>query len=238
MARIRSIKPEFWSDDSVIDCSPLARLMFIGTWNFADDAGNLDRSAKQLKTRIFPVDDVDCEPLVEELLTHGLLIEYSVSGKKYLHIPGFADHQIINRPSKPVVPTYQESMRTQGALSEPSVSTHDGGEGRDRRGEDGRERKGSSRARDGDAPSTDPEPDLSGQSSPPEDPSPRNGSGERRNGDFESINAAVSKLLASGACKPGEYSTIAKLAHVSTLQAEISVRQLRDRGQLPAGVAA
>lgn len=86
---------------------------------------------------------------------------------------------------------------------------------------------------------TEPEPeDLSGESSPPEDPTPRNGSAERRNGDFESINEAVSKLLASGACRPGEYSTIAKLAHVSKLQAEIAVRQLRDRGRLPAEVAA
>lgn len=139
MARIRSIKPEFWSDDTVTECSLSARLLFIGTWNFADDAGNLDRSAKQIKTRVFPIDSIDCEPLIQELIEHGLLIEYSVEGKKYLHIPGFADHQLINRPSKPVVPGY---VKPQGVLTEDSVSnvkvglsTHSGGEGR---GEEGR----------------------------------------------------------------------------------------------------
>jgi hypothetical protein len=245
MARIRSIKPEFWSDDSVLDCSPLARLMFIGTWNFADDAGNMDRSAKQLKTRIFPVDDIDCEPLVLELLTHGLLIEYSVSGKKYLHIPGFADHQIINRPSKPVVPTYQESLRTPGALTEGSMSTHDGGEGRGRKGGEGKgiEGRGETRAVDNpgdEAPSRKPGARVfSGESSPPEDPpSRRVDAAARRNGDFEAINDAISKVLAAGVCQPSDTTLLAKMAGVTETQAATSVRQLRDRGRLPTGVAA
>lgn len=134
MARIRTIKPEFWSDDTVTECSLSARLLFIGIWNFADDAGNLDRSHKQIKTRVFPLDNINCEPLILELITHGLLIEYSVSGKKYLHIPGFTKHQLINRPSKPVVPDYEESMRTPGVLTESSVTTHSGREGKGREG--------------------------------------------------------------------------------------------------------
>lgn len=80
--------------------------------------------------------------------------------------------------------------------------------------------------------------DISREGSPPKDPSRhRNGSASRSNGDFEAINEAVSKLLAAGVCKPGDYRDIARLAHVSVLQAEISVRQLRDRGRLPAVAA-
>lgn len=124
MARIRTIKPEFWTDEAITECSLSARLLFIGMWNFADDAGNLDRSAKQLKIRIFPTDKLDCEPLIQELIAHGLLIEYSVSDKKYLHIPGFAEHQVINRPSKPTCPDYQDSLRTHATLTEPSVNGH------------------------------------------------------------------------------------------------------------------
>lgn len=141
MARIRTIKPEFWSDDTITECSLSARLLFIGIWNFADDAGNLDRSHKQIKTRVFPVDNVNCEALIVELLSHELLIEYSVSEKKYLHIPGFAQHQLINRPSLPVVPGYEESLRTHGILKEHSlsnskagVSTHAVREGKGREG--------------------------------------------------------------------------------------------------------
>jgi hypothetical protein len=138
MARIRTIKPEFWTDDTVTECSLSTRLLFIGIWNFADDAGNLDRSAKQIKARVFPVDAIDCEPLIQELLNHGLLTEYSVSNKKYLHIPGFATHQVINRPSKPVVPPPSDSLHVQGALTEPSVSPPSGreGKGKERNGKD------------------------------------------------------------------------------------------------------
>jgi hypothetical protein len=140
VARIRTIKPEFWSDDTITECSLSARLLFIGIWNFADDAGNLDRSHKQIKTRVFPLDNINCEPLIIELLAHGLLIEYSVSDKKYLHIPGFTTHQLINRPSKPVVPGYEASLKTHGALTEPSVTTHSVREGK------GREETGSADA--------------------------------------------------------------------------------------------
>ena len=143
MARIRSIKPEYWSDDSVTACSMPARLLFIGLWNFADDAGNLDRSAAQIKARVFPVDRVNCEPLVNELLTHGLLREYSVTGRKYLNIPGFVEHQVINRPSKPSCPAYDDSLNTHGIVSEPSVSTHGVQEGKvqEGRGSEGRRRR-------------------------------------------------------------------------------------------------
>lgn len=134
MARIRTIKPDFWTDDKLTECSLSARLLFIGTWNFADDNGNLDRSAKQIKARVFPVDNIDCGPLLAELITQGLLIEYSVSGKNYLHIHGFAKHQLINRPSKPTCPAYDESLNTHGVLTESSLPTHDGREGKGREG--------------------------------------------------------------------------------------------------------
>lgn len=132
MARIRTIKPEFWTDEKLTECSLSARLLFIGTWNFADDSGNLDRSAKQIKARVFPIDNIDCEPLIQELITQGLLTEYSVIDKKYLHIQGFTKHQLINRPSKPSCPEFDGALVTQATLTEPSLSTHDGREGKGR----------------------------------------------------------------------------------------------------------
>lgn len=106
MARIRTIKPDFWTDEKIVELSFGARLLFIGCWNFADDNGNLQRSAKKLKMQIFPADSLDCDKLIQELLTHGLLSEYSVSdGEIFLHIHGFKKHQVINRPSKSAIPT-------------------------------------------------------------------------------------------------------------------------------------
>lgn len=119
MARIRTIKPDFWTDEKLTECSLSARLLFIGTWNFADDNGNFQASAKKLKMQIFPADNIDCQPLIDELITHGVLIEYSVNGEKFLHIKGFKKHQVINRPSSSSIPTpdfSDDSVSAQGVL--------------------------------------------------------------------------------------------------------------------------
>ena len=136
VARIRTVKPDFWTDETLTECSLSARLMFIGLFNFADDNGNLDRSSKQIKMKIFPADTIDCEPLVLDLIAHGVLIEYSVNGKKYLHIKGFKKHQVINRPSKTSIPE-PESETTHGGLSEDSVTEGNGREGNGKEGDIG-----------------------------------------------------------------------------------------------------
>lgn len=129
MARIRTIKPEFWTDDAITECSLSARLLFIGMWNFADDRGNIERSAKQMKMKIFPADTIEVEPLIMELIEHNLVIEYSVNSKKYLHIRTFTEHQKINRPSENGHPYYDDSRRTHGGLTEDSLPEGKGREG-------------------------------------------------------------------------------------------------------------
>lgn len=104
MARIRTIKPEFWTSESVVECSCSARLLLIGMLNFADDYGNLVNSPKRLKMQIFPADIIDTAILLDELIKHGLVIPYVVDGEKYLNIKGFRKHQVINKPSKSKIP--------------------------------------------------------------------------------------------------------------------------------------
>lgn len=109
MPRIRSIKPDFWTDEKIVELPIPARLFFIGMWTYADDYGNLSRSPAKLKMQIYPADALDVEPLVCSLLEQGLISEYAVSGHKYIHINGFKRHQRINRPSKSgLVPKYEE----------------------------------------------------------------------------------------------------------------------------------
>jgi hypothetical protein len=149
MPRIRTIKPEFWTDETVGECSIPARLLFIATWNIADDRGNLERSTKQLKVQVFPYDTVDVEKLVRELLKLRLLTEYEVDGKIFLHINGFHRHQKIDRPSAPRCPDYDCSLSTQRVFVEDSSSTQgqfgDGswteGKGREGRGKEGKGKK-------------------------------------------------------------------------------------------------
>ena len=136
MPRIRTIKPDFWTDETITECSLSARLLFIGTWNFADDNGNIEASAKQLKMKIFPDDNIKIASLLGELISHGLLTEYSLNGCKYLHIKGFKKHQVINRPSKTNIPKYDDSLITHGGLTEDSRTE---GKGREGKGKEGKE---------------------------------------------------------------------------------------------------
>lgn len=101
MARIRSIKPEFWTSEQILDCSPMARLLFIGIWNFCDDAGNHVASPRTIKANVLPGDDIDSttvQGLLDELYRNGLIDFYIVDSKRYLHVTGW-HHQRIDKPT-------------------------------------------------------------------------------------------------------------------------------------------
>lgn len=100
MARIRSIKPEFWTSEQVMECSPNARLLFIGLWNFCDDHGRHPFSARQIKAEIMPGDDISSENIrgmLEELSRIGLIEVYEVDNKQYFQVTGW-HHQRIDKP--------------------------------------------------------------------------------------------------------------------------------------------
>jgi len=110
MARIRTLKPLFWTDEKIVEATMPARLFFIGLLNFADDNGNQPFSARQLKMQIFPADTIDCAPLIDELLRFRLVTRYEVGDRAYLHINGFAKHQVINRKGKSAIPEPPHSL--------------------------------------------------------------------------------------------------------------------------------
>lgn len=100
MARIRTIKPEFWTDEKVLSIKPLTRLLFIGMWNFADDYGRLEFSPISLKARIFPGDSLspdDVRDMLGELSGADLLTIYSAKGKEYIGITGWHNQKIDKR---------------------------------------------------------------------------------------------------------------------------------------------
>ena len=117
MARIRSIKPYFWSSEQVMSCSRDARLLFIGIWNFADDRGRYVASARTIKAQVLPGDDDATAPKVQrwldELSANGLLRFYDVDGKKYLIVTGW-HHQKIDKPQEPKYPAPLDDNSTNG----------------------------------------------------------------------------------------------------------------------------
>ena len=130
MARIRTIKPEFWSNEKVMNCSRDARLLFIGLWNFADDQGRLPNSAKTIRAQVFPGDDdVDStiiRRMLDELSSNDLLFEYECDGRTYFQITGW-NHQKIDRPQPAKYPNpdssnVRRSFATDLILSNPTIS--------------------------------------------------------------------------------------------------------------------
>ena len=101
MPRIRTIKPEFWTSEQIVECSVRARLLFIGLWNFCDDAGRHVASTKRLKMEVFPADAIDDEEMLgmmDELIGQGLVAQYEAEGRLYWQVTGW-HNQKIERPT-------------------------------------------------------------------------------------------------------------------------------------------
>jgi hypothetical protein len=103
MARIRSIKPEFWTDDKIVSLPYVVRLFFIGLWNFADDYGALPDKPEQLKLLIMPSEkDMDIDYIIDLLSSVGLIDLYidEESDYSYLQIKNWTPHQKVDHPAK------------------------------------------------------------------------------------------------------------------------------------------
>lgn len=101
MSRIRTIKPEFFSSEQIASCSRDARLLFIGMWNFCDDAGIHPASYMRIKMEVLPADSCsvdDVKQWVDELIQNNLLREYIADKKSYWQVTGW-HHQKIDKPT-------------------------------------------------------------------------------------------------------------------------------------------
>lgn len=131
MARIRTIKPEFFTSSDIVNLTPLSRLFYVSLWCEADRDGRLKWDAQTLKMRYLPGDDCDVSDLADELVGRDLIAIYEVDGKKYAEIPSFKNHQIINnREAVSILPARVKVAcpRDQG----------EGKEGRERKGKEGK----------------------------------------------------------------------------------------------------
>ena len=111
MARARNIKPGFFKNEDLAECSLAARLCFAGLWTLADREGRLEDRPKRIKGELFPFDAFDVEPLLAELARHHFIVRYESDGVRAIQIPKFTDHQTPHYSEKPSVikpPVLQE----------------------------------------------------------------------------------------------------------------------------------
>ncbi len=134
MARIRTVKPEFFTSDDTCRLSPFARLMFIGCWCEADREGRLEWKPRTLRRKYLPEDGCDGDTIGAELVDQGVIVLY---GQGLAVIPTFLKHQVINaHEAKSKLPKPPECTETHVHADALPV-THVG-KGREGNGKEGR----------------------------------------------------------------------------------------------------
>jgi hypothetical protein len=114
MARIRTIKPEFWSSPSMAGLNPWGRLLFIALWNWADDTGRGTANPKELAGFAFPNDDeigaAELPTLLAEIRGRFGVVFYEVAGRRYYAIPTWEKHQRNERRAKSRYPAPEDGI--------------------------------------------------------------------------------------------------------------------------------
>lgn len=93
MARARTLKPGFFKNESLAECSPLARLLFAGLWTLADRAGRLEDRPKRIRAEILPYDDGSVDEMLDELQAAGFILRYQAGEQRFIRVLNFSKHQ-------------------------------------------------------------------------------------------------------------------------------------------------
>lgn len=145
MARIRSIKPEFFRHEALFEAEretglPL-RLAFAGLWTAADREGRFRWAPRQLKLDCLPYDDVDFSRVLDALMTRGFIVKYAIDDKEFGAIPSWHQHQVINNrekasdlPAPNENNTLTREARVEDASPTPLKSAQVEGKGKERKG--------------------------------------------------------------------------------------------------------
>ncbi|MYQ48759.1 hypothetical protein GTW40_27630 [Streptomyces sp. SID4985] len=138
MARIRTIKPEAFTSESLAAVTVAAERTFFGLLTQADDHGRHRDNAAIIAGVLWPLraehTSVHVEDDLHQLANAGLICRYTgCDGRRYLHIVTWSAHQKIDKPSQsrlPSCPQHQATDRCapcKGACTKQTEGTCPGG---------------------------------------------------------------------------------------------------------------
>ncbi|MEV4424010.1 hypothetical protein AB0K23_01275 [Streptomyces sp. NPDC049602] len=113
MARIRSIKPEFFTSLTIADLELSTRLTFIGLWTYVDDNGVGLADPRLIRAAIWPLEEAPnilqrTREDLQSLHAARLVTLYEASGKALLAVSSWSEHQKVSHPRKPRYPRPEE----------------------------------------------------------------------------------------------------------------------------------
>lgn len=127
MARIRTVKPDFFTSPDMAALTVLERLVFIGLWTHVDDCGRCLDEPRLVHAALFPLDEQvtidDVRAALGTLHARDHVIRYVNSGRSYLQVTNW-HHQKIDRPSDSKLPglNHQASAQVGRGIDEPSTN--------------------------------------------------------------------------------------------------------------------
>jgi hypothetical protein len=126
MARIRSIKPEFFTSLTIADLPLSARLTFIGLWTYVDDNGVGPADARLIRAAVWPLEETPdilqrTREDLQRLQEAGLVTLYEASGRPLVAVNGWEEHQKVSHPRKPrfLTPDELPQRRDQESFDSP-----------------------------------------------------------------------------------------------------------------------
>jgi len=101
MARIRTIKPEFFKHGDLQDLEvahpgQYIMLVYAGLWTQCDRNAVFFCKARDIKNAILPYINFDMQKTLDILEKHGYFIKYKSGGREYGFIPNFSKYQFIS----------------------------------------------------------------------------------------------------------------------------------------------
>lgn len=145
--RIRSIKPEFWTDPKIADLPKPTALFFISLWNLASDQGVVEADSRAISLRVPIFRSQDVEKMLNALWQAGLIARSKGDGEGLaggragvglVYIRGW-HHQKIDKPTVGKWNPHEIQWVAHDGSTitlEPS-STGKDGKGKDRKGREG-----------------------------------------------------------------------------------------------------
>lgn len=127
MARIRTIKPEFWKHEDLSALPEFTHMLAAALLNHADDEGYFNANPALVKAECLPLREssVSVQDSLKQLVEIGFIqVGRGEDGKRYGRVLTFADHQRVNRPTsskiKAIGIVWESSPTPHSQLSESS----------------------------------------------------------------------------------------------------------------------
>ena len=144
--RIRSIKPDFYTDEDLQDleiANPgrYVMMVFAGLWGASDKQGVFEWRPRSLKLSILPFLPFEMSDTLAVLERAEFIYRFTVAGKEYGYIPTFGKHQRINGkeaqapalyPTPPPIPPSEAPGKQPGSTGEATETTGREGKGREK----------------------------------------------------------------------------------------------------------